>query len=110
MNMRATAVLMIGVAIASASPVRAQLPRTDARRADSLSGGWHPRARQLWVPAPGATHPAVDNPPIFKGRWAPDPVCDCATGQVVPRTAPQIAAWDARTVVNGTTNSDAAVD
>jgi hypothetical protein len=52
----------------------------------------------------------VGNPPIFKGRWAPDPVCDCTTGQVIARSATQVLQWDAKTIVNGTTNSDVTPD
>ena len=78
--------------------------------AEYLYSWWYPRDAQTVCPCAQAIDSAVSNPPIFKGRWAPDPVCDCVTGQVVPRTGAQIAAWDARTVVNGTTNSDAAVD
>ena len=68
--------------------------------AEYLYSWWYPRDAQTVCPCAQAIDSAVSNPPIFKGRWAPDPVCDCATGQVVPRTAAQIAAWDARTVVN----------
>jgi hypothetical protein len=72
-----------------------------------LYSWWYPRESGTVCPCAQAIDSAVGNPPIFKGRWAPDPVCDCVTGQVVPRTAEQIAAWDARTVVVGTTNTDA---
>ena len=41
--------------------------------------------------------------PYFIGRWGNFPV-------TTPRTAEQIANWDARMVVNGTTNSDAVDD
>jgi hypothetical protein len=71
---------------------------------------WYPREATTVCPCAQSIDSMVGQVPIFKGLWAPDPVCDCATGQVVPRTATQIAAWDARTVVNGLTNSDAAVD
>src|SRR5262245_11305944 len=79
---------------------------------------WYPREASTVSPCAQAIDSAVGNPPIFKGKWAPDPVCD-GTGQVVPRTAAQIAAWDARTSVNGVlcnpncgtaTNDDASVD
>ena len=42
-------------------------------------------------------------PPSFKGRWATEP-------PGTPRTPEQIAAWDARTVVHGLSNSDATID
>lgn len=42
-------------------------------------------------------------PPTFGGRWADPPWGS-------PRTPEQIAAWDAVTVVNGTSNSDASPD
>jgi len=41
--------------------------------------------------------------PFFKGRWAELPVGS-------PRTPEQIAAWDARTVVHGTSNTDVGMD
>jgi hypothetical protein len=72
-----------------------------------LYSWWYPREGGTVCPCAQAIDSAVGNPPIFKGRWAPDPVCDCATGMVITRTGPQIAAWDARTVVVGTTNNDA---
>jgi hypothetical protein len=71
-----------------------------------LYSWWYPRDGSTVCPCAAEIDSAVGNPPIFKGRWAPDPVCDCTTGQVVPRTAEQIAAWDAVTVVNGITNDD----
>jgi hypothetical protein len=71
-----------------------------------LYSWWYPRESGTVCPCAQSIDSAVGNPPIFKGLWAPDPVCDCVTGMVVARTAPQIAAWDARTVVNGTTNND----
>ena len=54
-------------------------------------------------------YPDCDNPsapgkmPGFVGRWAVFPPCST-------RTAEQIANWDARTVVSGTTNADATID
>jgi hypothetical protein len=65
-----------------------------------LYSWWYPRESGTLSPCAQAIDSAVGNPPLFKGRWAPDPVCD-GSGQVVPRTAAQIAAWDARTSVNG---------
>src|SRR6266487_825583 len=68
-----------------------------------------------WYPAqsgdvnPCKNDSAKGNPPIFKGQWAPNPVCD-ALGNVNTRTAEQMAAWNARTVVNGITNSDTTLD
>ncbi len=47
--------------------------------------------------------------PNFRGRWTgcnDSPTPDCTR----PRTATEIANWDARTVVDGTTNSDATND
>jgi hypothetical protein len=53
---------------------------------------------------PGTTDPQpVDQAPAFKGRWAADPPGS-------PRTPEQIANWDAVTVVNGHSNSDAVND
>ena len=75
-----------------------------------LYSWWYPREGGTVCPCAQAIDSAVGNPPIFKGLWAPDPVCDCVTGLVVPRTATQIANWDARTVVNGTTNQDVTTD
>lgn len=65
-----------------------------------LYSWWYPREAGTVSPCAQAIDSAVGNPPLFKGRWAPDPVCD-GTGQVVARTAQQIAAWDARVSVNG---------
>jgi hypothetical protein len=73
-----------------------------------LYSWWYPRQPDL-ISCAQSVDSAVGNPPIFKGRWAPDPVCE-PDGPPVVRTAEQIAAWDARTVVNGITNSDAAID
>jgi len=42
-------------------------------------------------------------PPAFKGRWANEPAGS-------PRTPEQIAAWDAVTIVDGLSNSDATID
>jgi hypothetical protein len=76
-----------------------------------LYSWWYPReAGKSFFQCSQSIDSAVGNPPIFKGRWAPDPVCDSLTGQVVVRTANQIAQWDARTIVNGTTNTDATLD
>jgi hypothetical protein len=47
--------------------------------------------------------PPVGQMPAFKGMWAEEPPGS-------PRTPEQIAAWDAVTTVNGTTNSDAVLD
>jgi hypothetical protein len=74
-----------------------------------LYSWWYPREQGTVSPCAQAIDSAVGNPPIFKGRWAPDPVCD-GTGQVAPRTANQIAQWDAVTAVNGITNSDLTTD
>jgi hypothetical protein len=74
-----------------------------------LYSWWYPRESGTVSPCAQAIDSAMGNPPIFKGRWAPDPVCDGA-GAVKVRTANQIAQWDARTVVNGITNSDAMPD
>ncbi|HTK31320.1 MAG TPA: T9SS type A sorting domain-containing protein [Candidatus Saccharimonadaceae bacterium] len=48
-----------------------------------------------------ALNPGIE--PCFRGKWGQD---TCST----PRTAAQIAAWDARTKVHGISNSDAAND
>jgi len=53
---------------------------------------------------------AAGNFPTFKGRWGANPVCDSLTGLVATRRDAQIAAWDARIVVNGTSNTDATPD
>jgi hypothetical protein len=71
-----------------------------------LYSWWYPRHSDLASPCSQAIDSAVGNPPIFKGRWAPDPVCG-PDSLPRARSAEQIAAWDARTVVIGTTNSDA---
>jgi hypothetical protein len=65
-----------------------------------LYSWWYPRDAMTVSPCAQAIDSAVGNPPIFKGKWAPNPVCD-GTGAVVTRTAAQIDAWDARTRVNG---------
>lgn len=75
-----------------------------------LYSWWYPRESTTICPCAQNVDSAVGNPPIFKGRWAPDPVCDCTTGQPIARTATQIQQWDARTIVNGTTNTDATTD
>src|SRR5438132_3487346 len=75
-----------------------------------LYSWWYPRESTTICPCAQSVHSAVGNPPIFKGRWAPDPVSDCTTGQVITRSAKHIAEWAARTVVNGTTNTDATTD
>ena len=75
-----------------------------------LYSWWYPRESTTICPCAQSIDSAVGNPPIFKGRWAPDPVCDCTNGLVIARTATQISQWDARTIVNGTTNTDAATD
>jgi hypothetical protein len=74
-----------------------------------LYSWWYPRQSDLASPCAQSIDSAVGNPPIFKGRWAPDPVCE-PDGPVKIRTANQIAQWDARTVVDGLTNSDATTD
>ncbi len=74
-----------------------------------LYSWWYPREGGTISPCAQEIDSAAGNLPIFKGRWAPDPVCD-GTGQVAPRSANQIAQWDARTVVNGLTNSDVVPD
>jgi len=74
-----------------------------------LYSWWYPRDAMTVSPCAQEIDSAVGNPPLFKGRWAPNPVCDTidnVPGVVVPRTANQIAQWDARTVVVGTTNDD----
>ncbi len=71
-----------------------------------LYSWWYPRDGMTVCPCAQAIDSSVGQVPLFKGRWAPDPVCDCTTGLVVPRTATQVANWDARVVVNGTTNND----
>jgi len=71
-----------------------------------LYSWWYPRDGATTCPCAQSIDSMVGQVPLFKGKWAPNPVCDCVTGQVVPRTAEQIAAWDARTVVVGTTNND----
>ncbi len=55
---------------------------------------WYP---ELLDPQPAG------QPPAFAGRWAEYPAGS-------PRTPEQIENWDARTVVNGTSNSDAVFD
>ena len=52
-----------------------------------------------WYPASTDPQPAGQSP-NFVGRWAPDPQMPA------PRTAEQIANWDAVTVVHGVSNSD----
>src|SRR6185436_17674940 len=63
-----------------------------------------------WYQDPdGPDPPAVPDPkaaglpPVFGGRWATPPWGS-------PRTPEQVAAWDARTVVNGQSNNDAIID
>src|SRR5439155_831122 len=63
--------------------------------AEYLYSWWYP------VDSAGALTPGV--PPCFRGKWAPD---TCS----IPRTATQIANWDARTRVHGITSSDAQPD
>lgn len=72
-----------------------------------LYSWWYPRQFDLLNPCNNDS--ARGNPPLFKGRWAPDPVCD-ETGAVATRSAAQIQAWDAVTVVNGISNSDTLPD
>jgi hypothetical protein len=48
--------------------------------------------------------PPTDMEPVFAGRWATPPWGCCA------RTQEQIDAWDARTIVHGTLNSDTLTD
>jgi hypothetical protein len=55
-----------------------------------------------WYPTQADPHPP-GQAPSFKGRWAEEPPGS-------PRTPEQIAAWDAVTVVDGLSNSDAAND
>lgn len=62
---------------------------------------WYPEDSMAAI-APGA-------PPRFRGRWTgcwDSPTPDCTR----PRTAEEIANWDAVTVVNGTSNTDATDD
>lgn len=68
---------------------------------------WYPHQSGDVNPCDPDSTPGL--PPTFRGRWAPDTTCD-ESGAVKPRSAAQIAAWDARTVVNGITNTDAAED
>jgi hypothetical protein len=76
-----------------------------------LYSWWYPREAGVpFFQCSQSIDSAAGNLPIFKGRWAPDPVCDPGTGQVVTRSPNQIAQWDARTVVNGITNSDVLPD
>ena len=77
--------------------------------AEYLYSWWYPRDASTVSPCGALVDSARGNPPIFKGRWAPDPVCD-GTGHPAPRTAEQIDAWNAATVVNGITNSDTTLD
>lgn len=65
-----------------------------------LYSWWYPREAGIPAHQCVAAGDTVGRPPLFKGRWAPDPVCD-GLGNVIPRTPEQIAAWDARTAVNG---------
>jgi len=74
-----------------------------------LYSWWYPRSPGI-VTQQCNPDSAVGAPPTFKGLWAPDSVCDPVTGLVKTRNATQIAAWDARTIVNGTTNSDLTTD
>jgi hypothetical protein len=56
-----------------------------------------------WYPDSADTNPMqVGRGPNFRGTWG--------TTFGVPRTAEQIAAWDAATLVNGTTNTDTVND
>ncbi len=55
-----------------------------------------------WYPTEPDPQPPGQSP-SFKGRWANEPPGS-------PRTPEQIAAWDARTVVDGLSNSDATID
>lgn len=55
-----------------------------------------------WYPTQPDPQPPGQSP-AFKGRWANEPPGS-------PRTPEQIAAWDAVTVVDGLSNSDATID
>jgi hypothetical protein len=77
--------------------------------AEYLYSWWYERESGTVSPCAAALDSAKGNPPTFKGRWAPAPMCD-GTGQLVPRTVAQIDAWDAVTVVNGIANSDTLPD
>ena len=60
-----------------------------------------------WYPVesgePASTASSVGKGPNFKGKFGTYPITN-------PRPANDIANWDARTIVKGTTNSDAVVD
>jgi hypothetical protein len=57
-----------------------------------------------WYPGPTSVDPQpVGQLPCFIGRWGNNP-------PTTPRTAEQIAAWDAVTTVQGTSNTDATND
>ncbi len=61
-----------------------------------------------WYPEDSLAAIQVGRMPNFRGRWTGcnDNPSNCTR----PRTAEEIANWDAATVVNGTTNSDATND
>jgi hypothetical protein len=62
-----------------------------------------------WYPEDSLAAIAPGAPPRFRGRWTgcwDTPTPDCTR----PRTAEEIANWDAVTVVNGTSNTDASND
>jgi hypothetical protein len=68
---------------------------------------WYPHQSGDVNPCDPDSTPGL--PPTFRGRWARDTTC-AADGSLNPRSAEQIAAWDAVTVVNGVTNSDVVND
>ncbi len=71
------------------------LPDRPAPQAEYLYAWWS----QVLVGTP-----PINMEPVFGGRWATPPwgCCD--------RTPEQIDAWDARTIVHGTVNSDTTID
>jgi hypothetical protein len=73
---------------------------------DHASGGFPKGPAEYlyswWYPTNPDPQPP-GQPPAFKGRWANEPVGS-------PRTPEQIEAWDAVTIVNGLSNSDAQPD
>jgi hypothetical protein len=71
------------------------LPARPAPQAEYLYAWWS----QVLVGTP-----PIDMEPVFGGRWATPPWGCCA------RTQEQIDAWDARTIVHGTLNSDTLFD
>lgn len=62
-----------------------------------------------WYPEDSLAARAPGAPPRFRGRWTgcwDTPTPDCTR----PRTAEEVANWDAATVVHGTSNDDAVND